>query len=80
MQNIDPTVGSIPSDFSEDQIARIIEKELPDWKAACENQEAKTVLLTQAAFGHSAKEMLLLAAAIKYAGKAKKPVTVIPQE
>lgn len=70
----------LASQFSEDDIGRVVEQELPDWKNACQTQDAETVILTQKAFGQSAKELLLLGAAIKYAGKAHKNVTVVLQE
>lgn len=79
MQTTNSNFDEIPATVSDQTIVTIVEKQLPGWKQACENRDADTVLLTQAAFGHSAKEVFLLAAAIKYAGMKQKTVTVIPQ-
>jgi hypothetical protein len=60
------------------EILRIVDEQLPHWRAACDHAGADTVYLNQRAFGLSDKELLLLAVAIKYAGIAKKNVTISP--
>jgi hypothetical protein len=64
--------------ISESEIRRIVDQQLPHWRAACDHVGADTVYLNQRAFGLSDKELLLLAVAIKYAGIAKKNVTISP--
>ena len=53
-----------------------VEKKLPEFVKACNQQNADTILLCNSAF--SDDESLLLGEAIKYAGKKNKVVTVIP--
>ena len=79
MQNANSSFDPIPAALSDQEIATIVAEQLPEWKRACEDQDTDVVLLTQATFGRSAKEVFLLAAAIKYAGMKQKAVTVIPQ-
>jgi hypothetical protein len=62
--------------ISHAEIVRIVDQQLPHWRAACDHAGAGTVYLNQRAFGLSDKELLLLAIAIKYAGIAKKNVTI----
>jgi hypothetical protein len=64
--------------ISHSEIVRIVDHQLPHWRAACDHAGADTVYLNQRAFGLSDKELLLLAVAIKYAGIAKKNVTISP--
>jgi hypothetical protein len=78
--SIDPQIDLGYASFTDDDITKLVHEELPHWKDACEAQGADNVILTQRAFGHSAKKMFLLAAAIKYAGRAQKAVTLIPPE
>jgi len=74
------SIGPISSSFSHEEIAKILAEQMPGWKAACENPGAEVVLLTQAAFGYSLEEIVLLAVAVKYAGTFGKTVTIVPQE
>jgi hypothetical protein len=60
------------------EIVKIVDQQLPHWRAACDHAGADTVFLNQRAFGHSDDELFLLAVAIKYAGIAKKNVTIAP--
>jgi hypothetical protein len=57
-------------------VIRIITQQLPGWKAASDNPDAETVILDQRAFGNSHEELFLLSLAIRYAGIAKKNVTI----
>jgi len=57
-------------------VIRIVTQQLPGWKAACDNPDAETVILDQRAFGNSQAELFLLSLAIRYAGIAKKNVTI----
>lgn len=52
----------------DEAVLRIVSEELPHWKVACDNPAADIVILHQLAFGNSARELFLLAVAIKYAG------------
>jgi len=78
MQNANSSFDPIPAALFDPEIATIVAEQLPEWKRACEDRDSDAVLLTQAVFGRSAKEVFLLAAAIKYAGMKQKAVTLIP--
>lgn len=65
---------------SDEEVRAIVEEQMPQWKAACENAGAEAILLTQDAFGHSFEETMLLAIAIRYADMTGKTVTVIPSK
>jgi hypothetical protein len=62
--------------ISDEAVIRIVSQELPRWKAACDNPAAEIVILNQRAFGNSEQELFLLSVAIRYAGIAKKHVTI----
>jgi hypothetical protein len=73
-----------PSDTDDDraisrsEIERIVAEELPHWRDACRHAAVENLILNQRAFGDSNHELFLLAVAIKYAGLAKKTVTIGP--
>jgi len=60
-------------------VSRIVDEQMPHWRAACDHAGADTVFRNQRAFGFSDDELFLLAVAIKYAGIAKKNVTITPE-
>lgn len=62
--------------LTDEAVIRIISQELPRWKAACDNPAAEIVILNQRAFGNSDHELFLLSIAVRYAGIAKKHVTI----
>lgn len=76
MLALDNLKTSPSSLLSDEELTILIAEELPRWKAACDHPEGECVILSQRAFSKSASEMLLLGAAIKYAGTAGKDVTV----
>jgi len=62
--------------LSDEEVTEIVSRRLPRWKAACDNNEADTVIFNHRAFGHSLDETFLLACAIRYARIAKKIVMI----
>jgi hypothetical protein len=62
--------------FSDDDLRRIVAKQLPAWKRACTASDANAIVLHESAFGRSHSELLLLACAIKYAALNKKNVHI----
>ena len=78
-----PSVNSIgpillsANTISDEVVIDLVTKNIPHWKAACDNSDAEIVILHQRAFGSSPDELFLLSVAIKYAGLKKKSVTVV---
>lgn len=70
-----PTSHNKP-EISSAEILRIVNEELPHWKAACGRADADVVILNQRAFGRSPHELFLLSIAIKYAEIIKKDVMI----
>jgi len=66
------------TDASDEEIARIVAEQLPNWKLACDNAEVDSIILRQTSFGRSQVEVALLHAAIRYAGIAGKTIMVVP--
>ncbi len=67
-----------PAALTDQEVTEIVSRQLPRWKAACDNAEADSVICSQKAFGESFDETLLMGCAIKYAAIAKKKVTILP--
>ncbi len=66
-----------PALATDDEIMRIAENHMPQWAKACGHEDQALVILNQRDFSKSGNDMLLLAIAIKYAGIARKNVSVI---
>lgn len=64
---------------NEKEIRALVEQELPEFVLACKNDKADLILMQQVAFAYegSPDELMLLGAAIKYAGFHKKEVRII---
>jgi hypothetical protein len=65
-----------PDVLTDEAIAKIVDENLPKWKIACLHADASCVILGQRAFANTENDLFLLAVAIKYAGIAKKDVTI----
>ena len=63
--------------FTNEEIESFVEQDLPKWKEECDAPSKGTLFISQADFGGSVKELLLLALAIKYARKSRKEVTIV---
>jgi hypothetical protein len=72
------TRTSIQSEITDKEVGSIIGKQLPRWKAACDEPGADIVIIQQEAFGRSQSEIFLLHCAIRYAGIAGKTVMIAP--
>jgi hypothetical protein len=66
------------SEHTNEETAQIVREHLPNWKLACDKSDADAVILHQTSFGRSRNEIVLMNAAIRYAGIAGKTVTVVP--
>jgi len=66
------------SEHTNEEIAQIVSEHMPVWKLACYNSEADTVILQQTSFGRSRNEIIMMYAAIRYAGIEGKTVMVVP--
>ena len=68
--------------LTEEDIIRVVERELPEFAEKCKSEEADTILQTQLAWAGDFMfgEMLLVGYAIKYAGLHNKVMTIIPQD
>lgn len=58
----------------------IVNEAMPDFQKAIDDVEADTIIMTQAAFGTTMEEKILMACMIKHAGNCGKVVTIIPHE
>jgi len=67
-------------EITDEEIAQIVADRLPQWKAACDNPSGDIVIIQQEVFRRSVEDMLLLHAAIRYAGNACKTVMIAPDE
>jgi phage gpG-like protein len=76
MSNSNDFASNLAHALRDDEITSLVAEQLPHWKAACDHVGADSVFLNQRAFGRSEDELRLLGAAIKYAGIAKKNVTI----
>ena len=63
--------------FTNEEIESFVEQDLPKWKEKCDAPGKDTLFISQADFGGSVKELLLLALAIKYARKSGKEVNIV---
>jgi hypothetical protein len=59
------------------QLQSVVRKYLPIWAKAAEKRDGSSIVLHEAAFGTSPRELLLLAAAIKYAAANGKHVHIV---
>jgi hypothetical protein len=62
--------------ISEAELSSLIARHLPAWQRACEADDAESIVLHEAAFGSSTRELFLFACAIKYATAKGKHVHV----
>jgi hypothetical protein len=62
--------------LSETQLRSFIARHLPAWQQACDADEGDSIVLHEASFGTSTRELLLFACAIKYAAAKGKHVHV----
>jgi|ERR1043165_5278499 hypothetical protein len=75
-----PRAKQLNKHFSDDDLRRIVAKQLPAWKRACAASGATAIVLHESAFGRSNNELLLLACAIKYAALSKKTIHIASGE
>jgi hypothetical protein len=61
---------------SGDNIERIVDQELPDWKRLCLDTRASTIMIHHGGFEQSMEDLLLLGIAVKYACNRRKEVVV----
>jgi hypothetical protein len=62
--------------ISEAELRSLISRHLPAWQQACDADDAESIVLHEASFGSSARELFLFACAIKYAAAKGKHVHV----
>ena len=62
--------------ISEAELQSLIARHLPAWKQACDAGDAESIVLHEASFGNSTRELFLFACAIKYAAAKGKHVHV----
>jgi hypothetical protein len=62
--------------ISETELRSLIARHLPAWQQACDADDAASIVLHEASFGSSARELFLFACAIKYAAAKGKHVHV----
>jgi hypothetical protein len=62
--------------LSESAIRSFVAQHLPAWQQACDNDESVSIVLHEASFGTSTRELFLFACAIKYAASKGKHVHV----
>lgn len=68
------------TDIPDDEIARILANQLPQWKRACDNPGGDIMIIEQEVFRRSITDATLLYAAIRYAGAAGKTVMIAPYD
>jgi len=62
--------------ISEAELQSLIARHLPAWQQACDADDAESIVLHEASFGSSTRELFLFACAIKYAAAKGKHVHV----
>jgi hypothetical protein len=62
--------------ISEAELQSLIARHLPAWQQACDAYDAESIVLHEASFGSSTRELILFACAIKYAAAKGKHVHV----
>ncbi len=62
--------------ISEAELRSVIARHLPAWQQACDADDADSIVLHEASFGSSTRELFLFACAIKYAAAKGKHVHV----
>jgi hypothetical protein len=62
--------------ISEAELRSLIARHLPAWKQACDADDTESIVLHEASFGSSTRELFLFACAIKYAATKGKHVHV----
>src|SRR5882757_9227416 len=62
--------------ISEAELRSLIARHLPAWQRACDADDAESIVLHEASFGNSTRELFLFACAIKYAAAKGKHVHV----
>jgi hypothetical protein len=62
--------------ISEAELRSLIARHLPAWQQACDADDADSIVLHEASFGSSTRELFLFACAIKYAAAKGKHVHV----
>jgi hypothetical protein len=62
--------------ISEAELRALIARHLPAWQQACDADDAESIVLHEASFGTSTRELFLFACAIKYAAAKGKHVHV----
>jgi hypothetical protein len=68
----EPLTADSAEPISEAELRSLIARHLPAWQQACDADGAEIIVLHEASFGSSTRELFLFACAIKYAaGKGK---------
>jgi hypothetical protein len=62
--------------ISEAELRSLIARHLPAWQQACDADDTDSIVLHEASFGSSTRELFLFACAIKYAAAKGKHVHV----
>src|SRR5258707_14615579 len=62
--------------ISEAELRSLIARHLPAWQRACDADDGESIVLHEASFGTSTRELYLFACAIKYAAAKGKHVHV----
>src|SRR3954452_4035245 len=62
--------------ISEEELRSLIARHLPTWQQACDTDDSESIVLHEASFGSSTRELFLFACAIKYAAAKGKHVHV----
>jgi hypothetical protein len=72
----EPFSGDSAEPISEADLRSLIARHLPAWQQACDADDAESIVLHEASFGSSTRELFLFACAIKYAAAKGKHVHV----
>jgi hypothetical protein len=76
MLNLVPGNSKYAPEITDAQVIEIVQRRLPQWRAACDHAEADSVILQHHAFGKTHEEILLMGLAIRYAGIVRKDVMI----
>jgi hypothetical protein len=72
----EPPTSDSAEPLSEADLRSFITRHLPAWQQACDADDAESIVLHEASFGTSTRELVLFACAIKYAAAKGKHVYV----
>jgi len=69
-----------PHNFTDQEISYILTENLPEWKKGCDNSQMEGLLFHPDAFGYSAREIILIGLALKYAALKGKEIRIVAKK